>query len=93
MLVDWDESDTWNSMNGNGAGGVQADGIEAALIATTTDGGGLDNSVQSLDVTADLQAWSNGASNHGWALINPVSHAFFFGSDWGSSPRIRIGRC
>lgn len=71
MLTDWNENTvTWNSF----VGGVQADGIEALALATATDGanngdGNVLDGWYSLDLTADVQAWADGAANYGWAIL------------------------
>jgi hypothetical protein len=64
MTVAWDESSTWDSLGS----GVQIGGetIAAAddthTVATT--------GATSFDVLASLQAWSGGASNLGWVIVN-----------------------
>jgi len=69
MLVGWDESSaTWDSL-GNG---IQADNSEAEFLRLLT---GLndsskvwDGATYTIDVTSDLQLWSNGKSNYGWGF-------------------------
>jgi hypothetical protein len=90
---------TWNSL----VDGVQADGTEAnpkyfsslnnaggASAATTTGSIGV-------GVTADLQAWSNGEANNGWALLPArVANTNDFGFTASEStiledrPRLRV---
>lgn len=69
MLIDWDESATFNSM----VDGVQLDDVEAVSgtnsflsdqAANTTTGVGL----KTISVTSDLQAWCDGAANYGWVM-------------------------
>jgi len=70
MLTGWNESSTWNSMNG----GIQADGIEAA--ATAEGSIGANNSLLNVmpgrwnfDVSDSVKAWQEGQANYGWALL------------------------
>ena len=76
MLQSWDESTaTWNSL-GNG---IQANGVEAATASTftstfVTPAGAWFN----FDVTADVQAFANGATNNGWAFLPTAGN----GVDW-----------
>jgi len=77
MLVDWQDTVTWNTATGgiyNGQAGIQADGAEA--VAAFDSSAGIDTLDQDvpqtpndIDVTRDLQAWSNGATNFGWAIL------------------------
>jgi hypothetical protein len=78
MLVDWNESSTWNSMNG----GIQFDNVEAATTADATNiGGGPAGSDRVINVRAAVQAWANGTPNFGWVL-NPTGTD---GQDFNSS--------
>jgi hypothetical protein len=65
MLVDWSESSTWNSM----AGGISANGVEAAALADGTLVPSTRGVLLAFDVMATVQAWANGAANHGWAVL------------------------
>lgn len=72
ILQPWDDTTaTWNSWGE----GIQADGIKAAMAPTASLGyPSLDPNVQgtrnTIVVTADLQAWANGARpNYGWAML------------------------
>jgi len=91
LLTPWTASATWNSWGG----GVQADGLEAAAAYTAQVGvAALTPRVpvlanMAIDVTADVQAWANGAANHGWAFLPWVG-----GTDgwmFTSSEAARIG--
>jgi hypothetical protein len=73
MLQSWDVSTvTWNYFGGDG---LQADGIEASLTRTAAAGSSALNpdvqgTVNSYEVTADVQAWANGTrANNGWCII------------------------
>lgn len=72
MLTGWNaNTETWNSRTG----GIQADNVEArtAIESTlnTATGGGSNTGIGRLNVgvLADLQAWSNGEANNGWAIM------------------------
>ncbi|MGE0142827.1 MAG: DNRLRE domain-containing protein [Planctomycetota bacterium] len=65
MLVGWNEQSTWNLLGG----GVQV-GAEASASADLDTGGQVtQKGTVSFDVTASVQAWLDGAPNHGWVLI------------------------
>jgi hypothetical protein len=73
MLQPWtDTVVTWNTY---GPTGIQPDGIVAATAPTAVAGNaGLDPDVQATintyEVTADVQAWVNGSrTNYGWAIL------------------------
>jgi hypothetical protein len=72
LLTDWDvDTITWNTFNFNGEGGVQADDVEA--VSTPDDQRlGVGGTVLAVDLTASLQAFADGATNHGFALL-PVA--------------------
>lgn len=83
LLQPWEDTTaTWNSW----ANGVQPDGIEAAKAPSAVAGNsGLDPDVQgtvnSFDVTADVQAWADGVrQNFGWAILPWVGGA----NGWGN---------
>ncbi|MBU6308329.1 MAG: DNRLRE domain-containing protein [Planctomycetes bacterium] len=71
MLAAWSASATWNSL----AGGVQADGREAAVASTAQAGTAFRAPLVpaasgfTIDVTADVQAWADGEANRGWAFV------------------------
>lgn len=68
VLVPWDESSTWNSMAG-GLGGSDLSPVVAVFDGDNSpDGDGL----RRIDVTAAVQAWSNGAPNHGFAILPEI---------------------
>ena len=98
MLRPWEDTDTWDSL----VNGVQTDGVEAAIMATTWAGSPTLNpnvcgGYMSFEVTPDVQAWAQGQRpNYGWALL-----PWDGGSDgWGISmsesaaeserPRLRV---
>jgi len=77
MLVTWSESSTWNSMTG----GIQTDDVEAmsAHDAQVADPASLGPEVIT-GLAAALQSWSDGATNHGWALISNNDDGWDFDS-------------
>ena len=68
MLQTWSDTDTWNIWNG----GIQADGIEALSTSFAKAGTSFSsnlNGAVAIDVTTDMQAWSNGTPYYGWAIL------------------------
>lgn len=100
MLTGWDANTaTWNSMTG----GIQADDVEArtavesTLNTATGNGAATGAGTISVGVTADLQAWSSGAANNGWALMpfQPSNtNAFIFSPSEAANiadrPKLRV---
>ncbi len=73
MLQPWDDTTvTWNTF---GANGILPDGVMAATTPTVLAGNtNLDPDVQgtvnTYEVTSDVQAWANGTrQNYGWAIL------------------------
>ncbi len=88
MLQAWNDSDNWNTWSG----GIDADGIEAEVIAQSSSSGS-GTGIASIDVTDDLQAWSNNpASNFGWAWLPPAAdNSWQFDSSEGTvRPRLTV---
>jgi hypothetical protein len=68
MLSDFDNNTTWNSLGG----GVQTSGAGQNAQTTSsasTSGAGSTGTI-TVDVTSDLLAWANGATNYGWAFLS-----------------------
>jgi hypothetical protein len=82
MIADWSDLDTYDSM----VNGIQTDGVEAAVAATAS------TIATTFDVTADVQAWSDGTPNRGWATqlsaSSPSNH-YFYSSDYSASVSVR----
>ncbi|HVL12426.1 MAG TPA: DNRLRE domain-containing protein [Gemmata sp.] len=76
MLVPWKPTATWNSL----VGGVTADGLEASKQKDGFTFGKISASTSaiSFDVTDTVQAWANGAANHGWVFINTGGNGWDF---------------
>jgi hypothetical protein len=81
MLVAWDEGATWDSMGA----GIATDDAEAARSADFSTGG-VDDGPATFDVTAPVQAWVNGAPNHGWALLPLGSNGWDLSTREGATP-------
>ncbi|MEM6395007.1 MAG: DNRLRE domain-containing protein [Bacteroidota bacterium] len=80
VLGPWGElTATWNNftLNGNTESGVQRDGVEATanlrFIRPTVG-------IKEIDVTEDVQGWSDFGNNNGWAFFNPSNNGFEFES-------------
>jgi hypothetical protein len=76
MLVPWDRSATWNSL----VSGVSADGLEAARHKDSFTFGRIaaNSSAITFEATDSVQAWVNGAANHGWVFINTGGNGWDF---------------
>ncbi len=68
MLVSWIDTATWDSFTG----GVDANDVEAVAASSFNMEPKVDGGPAIFDVTADIEAWKSGATNHGW-LIRPSS--------------------
>ncbi|MEM9837122.1 MAG: DNRLRE domain-containing protein, partial [Bacteroidota bacterium] len=95
ILGPWDESvATWDNfmLNGNTEGGAQRDDVETTAATTFTFP--PDDEAQFIDVTSDVQFWSDNGNNFGWALFNPSDDGLDFRSsefpNQGARPRLRI---
>lgn len=75
MLQTWTEASTWDGF----ANGVQNDDVEARATASFTMPNAV-NGLRTFNVTADMQAWSDGAANHGWAILPGGGDGFRFNS-------------
>jgi hypothetical protein len=81
LLRDWDESDTWASLDG----GVNADGDDATTDPETKTGVVEAGSTE-IDVTASVQAWVDGEPNHGWAILPLGDDGWDFSTVEGETP-------
>ena len=68
VLVPWSEGSTWNSL-GNGLGGAD---IGPAIARIDGDNVRNNDGLRRIDVTAVVQAWANGAVNHGFAILPEI---------------------
>jgi hypothetical protein len=76
MLIPWSEASTWASLGA----GISADGLEAQATPDTTFTNNVDETTTSIDVTARVQAWVNGDTNLGWALLPTGNNGYRFDS-------------
>lgn len=76
VLVPWKATSTWNSL----VAGLTADGLEASKQKDGFTFGKISASTSaiSFDVTDTVQAWVNGAANHGWVFINTGGNGWDF---------------
>ena len=75
MLTAWSEASTWNSLTG----GIQTNDVEAMSTADADMGMG-NVGFRSFTVTAAVQAWADGAANHGWAILSDTTDGWAFNS-------------
>lgn len=64
----WDENSTWNSLGG----GLSGTEIGPLLATFRGDNNPDSDGIRRLDVTAAVQAWSNGAPNYGFAILPEI---------------------
>ncbi len=77
MLASWDESSTWNSMTA----GIQTDDVEASSSVDATIPSPNSSGPKVLTgLATTVQAWSDGASNNGWAILNDHNNGLNFAS-------------
>jgi hypothetical protein len=76
MLVPWKRTATWNSL----VAGITADGLEASSQKDSFTFGKIAASSSDIvfEVTDTVQAWVNGAANHGWVFINTGPNGWDF---------------
>ena len=81
MLVPFGKAPTWNKM----VSGISADDQEAMRGSETFTFGKISAAITFIpfEVTNTVQAWSNGAENHGWAFMNIGGNGWdFYASDF-----------
>ncbi len=86
MLIDWNESSTWNSM----VAGVQLNGVEAnttrdARIANTNSNG----SKTVTGLASTVQTWADGGANFGWVIVNDDPDSLIMSSSENSTVAFR----
>ncbi|MDX1962897.1 MAG: DNRLRE domain-containing protein [Pirellulales bacterium] len=74
MVSSWSATDNWNTFGGNG---IQNNNVEArtafnSFAGSAAGGAGVNAGQANFGVRDDLQAWSNGETNNGWAFL-PIS--------------------
>ncbi|MDY6990237.1 MAG: DNRLRE domain-containing protein, partial [Thermodesulfobacteriota bacterium] len=88
MLLCWNDTDTWNDWGS----GIQADGTEAEALSESGSAGS-GTGTHTIDVTADLQAWSdNPTGNFGWAWLPPATDDSwqFDSAEGGTPPKLTV---
>lgn len=82
MLTPWNANTTWASLGA----GVQL-GVEALATPDAVTGAlNTSKGTRSIDVTASVQAWVDGAPNHGWVMVAAGTDRWEFrASNWGQS--------
>jgi len=78
--VGWSETSTWNTFGGDGVT-LGSDALTSPTQTFVPSGLGL----LSINVTADVQTWSLGASNFGWALLTTSTDGWDFTSSNGAT--------
>ena len=93
LLVPFADSNTWN--NSFGGDGVTLDGNEAVAAPEDTRGPSeevFDGELVPWDVTASVQALSDGAQNNGWVLLqsgaSSTTNQWYFSSAEGADPPV-----
>jgi serine protease AprX len=91
LLVAWDRQSTWDSMTTSGLG-LQRDNVEAMASADASVSG-LRTSGNKVfsggSLTATVQAWANGAPNHGWVVWQNGADGWTIGSSQHSTSDYR----
>jgi hypothetical protein len=64
VIVDWNDTATWNSLSG----GVSADNVEAASTAAFSLVPEVDGAPGIFDVTSDIELFRAGTANRGWVI-------------------------
>jgi hypothetical protein len=82
MLQTWSNNDTWNTL----INGIQADGTEAVTQIDASTGRVGSLGLKQVDVTSSVQAWADGAANHGWAVLPLGTDGWRFGSAEYTTP-------
>ena len=95
MLVPWQSNVSWDAAQ-FGGNGVQLDGAEAFPTAESRLLVGIgDDATVGFDVTESVRAWSRGAENHGWVLVQGAGDDRWFLSSSESNflarrPRLEV---
>lgn len=87
MLVPWSRQATWTTL----VAGVTADGLEASRHRESFTFGKIaaNSSAVPFDVTDSVQAWADGAPNHGWVFINTGGNGWDFYTSEFDDPKQR----
>ncbi len=91
LLQSWQDTDTWSSL-----GGIQADGTKAATQPSASAGcadraPNVQATVNTFDLTTDVQAWVNGTrANYGWAVLPWTDGGDGWGFDTAEATTARV---
>ncbi|PON16856.1 hypothetical protein C2W62_16250 [Candidatus Entotheonella serta] len=88
MLISWHDTDNWQTLDS----GIQTDDYEALMIADSVLVDPVSETAvgfASPDLTATVQAWSNGEPNYGWVMLNDQSRPWHAASSEAVDPYIR----
>lgn len=86
LLRPWDENATYAGTFGGD--GISPDGGEAVTADTALEGSAW-AAFRIADVTADVQAWANGATNNGWAIFANSTAGWTFHTSGTDEPEFR----
>ncbi|HEV8292116.1 MAG TPA: DNRLRE domain-containing protein, partial [Tepidisphaeraceae bacterium] len=87
MLTSWSESSTWNSLSS----GINTNGTEAAIVPDFANAPATLAHPWFFDVTDTVQAWANGATNFGWAVMPTGLDDYRFNSSEAATLNLRPG--
>jgi len=89
LLTPWAAESTWDSLgNGIQADGSDADSQPLGTLGANATTAAVTTGSKSIDLTSAVQAWANGAPNHGVALLPfpaGTDGVEFFSSEWGTA--------
>ncbi|MFT3857957.1 MAG: cadherin domain-containing protein [Aquabacterium sp.] len=71
MLASWSEASTYNSM----VNGIATDDVEAGSATLYSLDAGISGAATFTNLASTVQAWANGGTNNGWALVTGDSNA------------------
>lgn len=87
MLTNWDQATvTWNNIGG----GLVPDGVRVATATDALTPLFAANGLVTIDVMSSVQAWANGQSNYGWAILSTGTGGWDFSSSESATPPVLI---
>ena len=86
VLANWSETSTWNTLGS----GLTRDDAEVATVADALVSATMSTGFQTITgLEQSLQAWSDGATNSGWALFGDNATDWTFTSSEGATVALR----
>ena len=85
MLANWDESSSWNSMGS----GLQSGSEYTASATSTLPSPETTGSKVFAGLAADLQSWSSGGTNYGWAILSDIDNGWDMNSSEHGTSSLR----